>query len=791
MLFFSLFLAGTASFFISRYFPYSSIFFSIILFTYLTIRFLKKRTIFFLLLALDFSAGFFYAEEFSSPSVLAIELEGKEITIKCSPVSEAIPADTGAEILYKQTVKVHEAVDRQETQVGINQLRLLTHNPLDAEGVYLATGTFPRGRIRQNPGSIETMPVLKITAVSKIGNTRFSFFQKARHRLNDFMVNNFSPDSAGFLMSIVTGERGYIQNETKKIFNITGLAHVLSISGAHFGLLLFAIFRIFKLIITFLPYGVLARLTLHLTVSQISAMICLPVIAFYFMLAAESFPATRSFIMITLFLAGLLIQRRGFWLNTLLLAASMIILMQPDALLDISFQLSFIAVLCIGAVVEKRTDENPDKSDKEGFIKKSLAILRSSLMISLAATIGTAPLVAYYFHYFSLISPISNLFITPVIGFIILPLAFISSIIYLQSGYFPFLSFIDASTIKMIDAIRIFGSPDLAGTAVPAFPPALLLFFYSSLLILCAITASENRVHIAKKTIILTAVAAVAPFLFYFAAGIFKDQAIKITWLDVGQGDSAVVELPDKKILVVDSGRSGYEAAEFLKYRGRTTIDALIISHGQEDHSGGIKYLKNNFKVSEIWDNGRNIYGKEILDGVLHRKLKRGDTVEGKNYSILILHPHDSFVSSGTGVNDDSLFFKIQGKSSSFLFTGDIEGSGIDDILYLGKNLKNDVLKVPHHGSRTSVSHDMINAISPEIAIISAGRGNSYGHPHAETLSVLSGSQVLRTDKDGAIGIAARTTNLKKIKTFGEFKLKPTRSLSEEKRNLIKLFEVW
>lgn len=791
MLFFSLFLAGTASFFISRYFPYSSVFFSIILFACLTVKLLKKTPALFISLALAFIAGFIYTEEFSSPSVPAIELEGREITIKCSPVSEALPADTVSATLYRQTVKVHEAFDRLKIPIALKQLRLLTPNPLDAEGIYVASGTFPRGRVRQNPGSIEAIPVLRTDTISKSGATGFSFFAKARHSLNDFMLKNFSPDAAGFLMSIVTGERGHIRNEIKNAFNITGLAHVLSISGAHFGLLLFAIFRIFRMLITLLPYGVLAGLTLRLTLSQISALLCLPVIAFYFLLAADSFPATRSFIMITLFLAGLLIQRRGFWLNTLLLAGALIVLMQPDALLDLSFQLSFIAVLCIGAVVEKNPDERPDKDGQDGFITKSLAVLRSSLMISLAATIGTAPFVAYYFHYFSLISPITNLFITPVIGFLILPLTFISSLIYLTSGYFPFLSFIDAATIKMLDTVRIFASPDFAGTTVPAFPPALLVSFYSGLFFLCALFAVKNRKDIMKRYIVAAAGVAVIPFILYFIATMFVYNAMKITWLDVGQGDAAVVELPDKKIIVIDSGRNGYEVGEFLKYRGRTRIDALIISHGQSDHAGGTAYLKNNFKVLEIWDNGRNLYEGEILDGVMHRKLKRGDAVEGMGYSMLALHPHDSFVSSGTGVNDDSLVLKIQGVSSSFLFTGDIEGSGIDDIIHLGRHLKSDVLKVPHHGSRTSVSHDMTKAISPQISIISAGRGNSYGHPHTETLSSFSESRIFRTDMDGAIGIVERPNRPLEIKTFREFKLNPTRSFSEEKINLISFFEVW
>src|SRR4030042_7131157 len=140
--------------------------------------------------------------------------------------------------------------------------------------------------------------------------------------------------------------------------------------------------------------------------------------------------------------------------------------------------------------------------------------------------------------------------------------------------------------------------------------------------------------------------------------------------------------------------------------------------------------------------------------------------------------------------NNDSLLLKFKGNSKSFLFTGDVEEEAEKDILNLRSWLKSDVIKVPHHGGKTSSYESFFEAVSPDIAVISAGRDNSFGHPHKETLDALHGARIFRTDIDGAIKIK-ESINALEVKTYKDFQFKKARSFNDESKNIKRLFETW
>jgi competence protein ComEC len=281
----------------------------------------------------------------------------------------------------------------------------------------------------------------------------------------------------------------------------------------------------------------------------------------------------------------------------------------------------------------------------------------------------------------------------------------------------------------------------------------------------------------------------------YLSAHIFlRGGEMGITYLDVGQGDAAVVELLDKKVVVMDTGRSGREATAFLKYLGIKSIDALVLSHADSDHTGGTDYLMARFKVKEMWDSGRIIYPEGNSMGIVRRILERGDVIEGKGYKMYVLHPYKEFYAmngdSDNGGNNSSLTLKIEGRKKSFLFTGDIKEEAQDDIIHLGKWLKSDVIKVPHHGGRTSAYKPFYDVVSPEIAVISAGRDNSFGHPHQDTLEMLEGAKIYRTDMNGAVKITEKDGRLE-VKTYRDYKFSKTKNLAGEIKNIKRLFSVW
>ncbi|HKZ56648.1 MAG TPA: MBL fold metallo-hydrolase [Thermodesulfovibrionales bacterium] len=248
--------------------------------------------------------------------------------------------------------------------------------------------------------------------------------------------------------------------------------------------------------------------------------------------------------------------------------------------------------------------------------------------------------------------------------------------------------------------------------------------------------------------------------------------------------------------MVIDTGRSGRETASYLKYKGKKEIDVLVLSHVHPDHTGGLDYLLKRFKIKESWDNRRIILPEDYLyqGKIKHRALNRGEVIEGERYSMYVLHPYPEFYTmygnDYVEANNSSLVVKIKGRNKSFLFPGDVEEEAEEDLISLGDWLNSDVIKVPHHGGKTSAYKPFFKSVSPEVAVISSGRYNSFGHPHKETLDALQGVSIFRTDTDGAVKIQESEKGLE-IKTYKDFQFEQTKSFIKETENIKRVFMVW
>ncbi len=813
------FIYGSALFYVYRFFPVTSLLLSVLLLALAVRQNFYRSQHSTLRRLLSVSAvtvlallGFCFANLRTVPLDNVSAVAGRTIIVKGTVRSEPVPlySRPGS---FSHIIDITEAADSRGNRLSLREMRVMSDSAMTAGMPYRIAVHVPADAYFMNPGARTGLSgyALGIEPINRspsgIWERPIKFFQESRAGLNAAFKKSLSPGPASFVMALVTGERGLITKETSNAFNVTGLAHLLHKAGLHFGLLFLFLFGATRFLIKTLPGKIFSRLTLYVSPSQIAALVSLPFMVWYLGISPPDFGTIRAFIMVCFFLFGLLIQRRGFWLSNLLMAVFIIVICQPDSLTELSFQLSVAAVLCIGLAVGGK---------ERGKGSSLVSYIRSSVAITLAASAGTAPLIIYFFHNFSIISPLTNLIIIPAVGFVILPMAFLSSFFFLFFNILPFHTVLDTFTGHVLSLIYYIARWPFIAVRIPAFPPVLLIFFYAGLVIFTVITYSRVKesargvaadagqslsprpgFHFFRSPVFPCSVALIPAMIFSVASCLARDR-LSVTFLDVGQGDGAVIELPDRRTLIMDTGNSGFQVGEFLQYRGINEIEAIMLSHGHHDHTGGLEYLINTFHVHSIWDNNRLIYKTGLLEKVGHRGLQRGDVLHGSGYTITVLHPYEGFYSASANnseenseQNNDSLVLRVQGTAASFLFTGDLEKEGEEDTAHTGPALKSTVLKVGHHGSRTSSTEVFINAVSPEIAVISCGRKNRFGFPHEETLSMLANCRVFRTDRDGAVGIREGESGSVPVKTWKNFQITEAKGIRDEWMNINRLFWVW
>lgn len=487
MIFFVPFLSGIVLFYSFQYFPFSAI--SVFLLSSVFL-FLKRNFLPILIILSGIAFAFLRYE----PEKDISHITGKEFIVIGVFQSYPVKTESG---MFRQSIEIKSAIDKKSSEslreLAGQEITLLSDREFNLGTEYEISIQFLKERIRQNPGSLASNEIYaRLLEVNNLRNKSTSLnseIQEFRYRLNRYFSDNFKRDSAAFVAALTTGQRASIDEDLRNAFNATGLAHILSISGTHFGLFSVFLFSIFRFLIRALPYRILQRITIFLTPSQAAAILCLPFMLAYLGLSGGSIPAVRSFIMIGLFLLGLIIGRKGFWLNSILFAAFVLTLWEPEVILDLSFQLSFLAVLFIGFSLNTKEDEIrqtekiKEVAEFHPFLRRVYMYLRNALLLTLSASIGTAPLVAYHFHYFSIISPVSNLLITPIIGFILTPLSILSSFLFLITGHYVFTPAVSVISDVSIALVRLFSALPFSDIKVPAFPLIVVFLFYAGFLL--------------------------------------------------------------------------------------------------------------------------------------------------------------------------------------------------------------------------------------------------------------------------------------------------------------------
>lgn len=651
------------------------------------------------------------------------------------------------------------------------------HNPggFNYEKYLALKGIFATAYLKDGDGVVKTSE--GISSVSRwIGQIRGSISSS---------VYKNAGTTAPVLMALITGEQGEIPRGIREDFSRAGTAHILAISGEHIGLVALASFALFLRLLKLSE-----RIMLSVNIYKAAAFLTIPPILFYSMLAGSGFSIVRAGIMGGALMLGLILDRRRDIPSLIASAAFLILVFEPQALFDISFQLSFASVVSLAVaspylkMLYSRNSGGKPVLEPERGMGRILSWLAVPATASLAATIGTSPLVAYYFNLFSVVSPLSNLIIVPLIGLIVVPLGLISSIfIPISQTVSDLLINIDSQLLSMIVKLT---------SLIAAIPMSSLrvvtpnLFEMSLLYAAIALLIYRGKDIRWKYLLYVICTSLIILESFYFFRSYFQKE-LRVTFLDVGQGESALVEFPGGKRMLIDGGgltAGDFDIGErvigpFLWYNKISKINYIVLSHPNSDHYGGLPFIVRNFDIGEVWESGIEEKSPGYVEfrravsesGMSYKKVGDGDRISINGVSVYLMNPPKDYKAKNDfDANNGSIVMKISLGEISILFTGDIEKEGETLLLTKDNRLKSTVIKAPHHGSLTSSSVAFLDKVRPDNVVFSVGYMNHFGFPNElVTLRYKEiGASAFRTDRDGAVIAATDGVKLRFLKTLNE-----------------------
>ena len=644
-------------------------------------------------------------------------------------------------------------------------------------------GTLSEPVSTHNPGLIDYERYLERKAiywritVKDISNINVSAGSKMIVALNNFktyLANSlnsiFPAEQAGFMNSILLGNKQDLFQELRDDFSILGLSHLLAISGLHLS------------VITFILFWVLNGLG----VTRERAIYIISIILLsYMLLTGASASVVRATIMTLLILYGFFFERSLSALQALGIAAILMTIYNPMWIFDIGFQLSFLITFFLLFAFDK----------VKLLIPIEQKYLRNALTLLIITQAASFPLVFYSFHQYSLISWIANLIIVPVFSLIVLPVGVILLILsslklYIANIFSALLSYLLAGLFNLIHYFAKFSFFHFYGTfSSPLFVITvyiLLIWFLLRLEIKASFISfrAKRIIYWLEKGLLIIIIGVVL-------LGIFSDNEGVITFIDVGQGDSFLIQTPDNYNILIDSGgvsqftKDEWRKREdpfdigkdiilpFLRYKGINRLDMAILSHEDFDHLGGYLSLvdKINIDIFVVHHNfphtegGQELEQKIIAQGI---KLVKVDDIKifqkGKNLELTFLPVDVEGTDSG---NDNMLLTFLRLYQINVIFTGDLEMDGEKKLLNNYELDPVEILKVGHHGSGTSTTDELLLQLQPKDAVISVGINNRYHHPSEQVISKLEKNQIKiwRTDLDGAITIEVGPKKYEIIKT--------------------------
>ena len=737
----------------------------------------------------------------------------EEVTIKALITSNA----SEKEYKYTYIVTVSE-INGEKLEKGIQLMLNIKKNKIKKDApkfgnIVEITGTYEEPSTARNFKGFDYRQYLKsrniygtidcekyeIIATNKI-NVASNIVNYVQNNIKENMFNILDEEQSALCVGILIGDREKISDITEDNFKKSNLTHMLAVSGSHITYIIVALTTI-----------------LSKTNRKFSLIITIFFLLFFTVLTGFTASVLRASIMGIITLLASILHRKSDTINNLGISSIIILIYNPYLLVDAGFLLSYAGTIGIILFSKKISNGisiivnkiNPNLLNKEqnnnskiffvkSIIEKIILYVISSLSVTLSANIVIIPIMAYMFSTISFTFWISNILAGPVMEVVTI----FGFIVYFISIIFPILAqFLGIALNLLLTVLLKIAeiSSKIPGASIYIKTPSIYMCVIYYLIIYILFNMQAIKQIIRKKAIFrLYAIKAkkqrknilVIVILFTILVNSIiyvTDKKLKIYFVDVGQGDCTLIQTPERKNVLIDGGGSEFGSFDvgenillpYLLDRGVTKIDYMMISHFDSDHIGGLFYIMENLKVDNIiismqGKNSENL--KKFIQIVSEKQInliigKKGDYVKIDNTSYFeILFPEEKLINDNI-LNNNSIVAKFVTNNLTMLFTGDVEEIAEKRLNELYRNtnkLQADIIKVAHHGSKTSSILSFLELVNPKIALIGVGENNNFGHPNEGVLERIKklGAQIYRTDQAGEISIAINHNGNIEISSF-------------------------
>ena len=574
-------------------------------------------------------------------------------------------------------------------------------------------------------------------------------------------VGRWSPQAAAIVTAIVIGDRTGLEDDVQRRLQEAGTYHVIAISGGNIAILAGLTLGLFRIT------GLLGRTARPAMLGAIAALVA------YGYLVGGGASVDRATLMAVVYFAGRALDLRGPPLNTLALVAGLLVAADPLTIADPAFLLTFGATAAILVVVP---------SMRLARLPRAIVPIAAMFAASAATEVALLPVSAFVFSRITFAGLLLNFAAIPLMavaqiaGMALVPVALVSSRLASAIGWVAFVG--AAGLVWSADLVRL--APVVTWrVAAPGW--LSIAAYYAGAIAAWTLARRQRRLLGSRETAVVrfarlaaTGCAIVAAIWIvgepWRLASTRGDGRLHVTFIDVGQGDAALVQFPRGGALMVDAGglsaTSSFDVgdrvvAPVLRNAGVGRLQAVALTHGDADHIGGASSVMREFRPGEVWEGipvpsfGPLDVLKVVANQIDARwtNVQAADRMMVEDVAIVVRHPGIADWERRVVRNNDSVVLELEYRDVSIVLTGDIEKETEQAIAPLFSPSRLRVVKVPHHGSQTSSTSTFVRALAPRVAIVSVGRSNTFGQPSPSVIERYrsAGAEVFRTDQDGAI----------------------------------------